>query len=139
GGRVFRLLDVLEFTVESRLSPWLGHPPRALAGSILPQVGSSGKGSAVSFTSSAWVPEDPRDSRRVEAGIEVAQKRRTTVEEEAHGRETSNRHAAGAIRIHVAESRCEPAVPPVSCNEAQRVVARSTAAFAKRYGLNPRR
>src|SRR6266566_2287101 len=79
----------------------------------------------------AWVPEDPRDSRRVEAGIEVAQERRTAVEEEAHGRETSNRHAAGAIRIHVAESRCEPAVPPVSCNEAQRVVARSTAAFAK--------
>src|SRR5437016_12973483 len=51
GGCVFRLLDVLEFTVESRLSPWLGHPPRVLAGSILPQVGSSGKGSAASFTS----------------------------------------------------------------------------------------
>src|SRR5437879_2820228 len=87
----------------------------------------------------AWIPEDPRDSRGIEAGIEVAQECRTAVEEEAHGRETSNRHAAGAIRIHVAESRCEPAVPPVSCNEAQRVVARSTAAFAKRYGLNPRR
>src|SRR2546425_2663811 len=87
----------------------------------------------------AWIPEDPRDSRRVEAGIEVAQECRTAVEEEAHGRETSNRHAAGAIRIHAAESRCEPAVPPVSCNEAQRVVARSTAAFATRYGLNPRR
>jgi len=53
GGCVFRLLDVLEFTVESRLSPWLGHPPRVLAGSILPQVDSSGKESAASFTSNA--------------------------------------------------------------------------------------
>src|SRR5207245_2078403 len=31
--------------------------------------------------------------------------------------------------------RSQPAVPPVSCNEAQRVVPRSTAAFAKRYGV----
>src|SRR5439155_7222634 len=54
----------------------------------------------------AWIPEDPRDSRRVDAGIEIAQECRTAVEEEAHGRETSNRHAAGTILIHVAESRC---------------------------------
>src|SRR5437867_1393580 len=54
----------------------------------------------------AWVPEDPGDRRRVDAGIEIAQECRTAVEEEAHGRETSNRHAAGTILIHVAESRC---------------------------------
>jgi len=43
------------------------------------------------------------------------------------------------ILIRVAQSRCEPEVPTVSCNEAQRVVARSTARpFATRYGLNPR-
>src|SRR5438093_1943133 len=85
----------------------------------------------------AWVPEDPRDSRRVEARIEIAQERRTAVEEEAHGREASNRHAAGAIPIHVAESRCELRGRPSICNEAQHVVARSTVAFATRYGLRP--
>src|SRR5438128_962587 len=87
----------------------------------------------------AWVPEDPRDSGRGEAGIDVAQKHRTAVEEEAHGRETSNRHAAGAIRIHVPESRCEPAVPPPAATRRNALSpGRRPAAFATRYGLNPR-
>src|SRR5436190_2179261 len=54
----------------------------------------------------AWIPEDPGDGRSVDTGIEIAQECRTAGEEEAHGRETSNRHAAGTILIHAAESHC---------------------------------
>src|SRR5439155_25873018 len=65
--------------------------------------------------------------------------RRTSVEKEAHGRETSNRHAAVAIPIHAAESRCEPVVPPPAATRRNALSpGRRPAAFATRYGLNPR-
>ena len=84
----------------------------------------------------AWVPEDPRDGRGVEAGIEVAQEDRTAVEEEEHGREASNRHAVGAMVIRVVVLRCWP-VPPVRCNDVQRVVTTGEHGSAQPEGPAP--
>src|SRR5207249_8339590 len=84
----------------------------------------------------AWVPEDPRDGRGVEAGIEVAQEDRTAVEEEEHGREASNRHAVGAMVIRVVVLRCWPG-PDVRCNDVQRVVTTGEHGSAQPEGPAP--